>query len=178
MLLSSIVHAQAAPSQLLSAASESDQVSGTLVDGGDRLSAATPQLATVLAQALARWANLGVTIAAPQIVVTDLPGNMLGQAMDHAIYLDCDAAGHGWFVDPTPALDEEFARLGDGGQFHAVDPQAVDRMDLLTVIEHELGHLAGPSGLAASVTSLMSGTLPNGVRRLPIANEVDAVFAS
>ena len=68
---------------------------------------------------------------------------MLGEEIGNTIYLDSDAAGHGWFVDPTPATDAEFTQLGSSGELQAVDPQAVDRIDLLTVVEHELGHVAG-----------------------------------
>jgi len=59
----------------------------------------------------------------------------------------------------------------------AVDPQAVDRIDLLTVVEHELGHVAGLGDLSPSATSLMSEVLPTGVRRLPGPAEIDAILA-
>ena len=119
-------------------------------------------LIPLVSTAIARWADAGVSIAMPQVVVTDLPGAEVGRAQDNTIYLDRDAAGHGWFVDPTPAVDEEFSSSGA-----AVDPRAVDRIDLLTVIEHELGHLAGLSDLDASLETLMSDSLPTGVRRNP-----------
>ena len=51
----------------------------------------------------------------------------------------------------------------------AIDPQAVDRIDLLTVVEHELGHFAGLGNLGASSDALMSGVLGTGVRRDPAA---------
>ena len=41
--------------------------------------------------------------------------------------------------------------------------QAVDRIDLLSVVRHELGHLADLDDLTASSDSLMSGTLAVGV---------------
>ena len=34
---------------------------------------------------------------------------MLGAEADGKILIDDDAAGYGWFVDPTPHQDEEFA---------------------------------------------------------------------
>ena len=48
-----------------------------------------------------------------------------------------------------------------------MDPRAVDRIDLLTVVEHELGHIAGLGDLDALANNLMSGTLGVGVRREP-----------
>ena len=49
-------------------------------------------------------------------------------------------------------------------------------MDLLTVVLHEMGHLAGQHDVAGSGTdgSLMSSLLAAGVRR---TNALDAVFA-
>ena len=52
-------------------------------------------------------------------------------------------------------------------QLQAVDPRAVDRIDLLTVVEHELGHIAGLDDLDALADDLMSGVLGVGVRRSP-----------
>ena len=52
-------------------------------------------------------------------------------------------------------------------QLRAVDPRAVDHIDLLTVVEHELGHIAGYGDLDALANNLMSGTLGVGVRREP-----------
>ena len=123
-----------------------------------------PQFAPLLSAALADWAAAGTTIATPQVVLADLPGATLGLAEGATIYLDVDAAGHGWFIDPTPAANEEFSQPDRNGQMAAIDARAVDHIDLLTVIEHELGHLAGLDDLT-SADSLMSGRLPTGVRR-------------
>jgi hypothetical protein len=130
--------------------------------GGASLNAQA--VSPILREAITRWAEAGVAIASPQVVVTDLPGALLGQVVDRTLYLDQDAAGRGWFVDPTPALDEEFAQLGGAG-WQAVDAQAAERMDLLTVVEHELGHLAGLPDLDAAVDDLMSGLLAVGTRK-------------
>ena len=94
-----------------------------------------------------------------------MPGSYLGETAGNFVFLDSTAAGHSWFIDPTPAVDEEFARLGSDGQLTAVDARAADKIDLLTVIEHELGHLAGLPDLDAALDDLMSSTLPTGVRR-------------
>jgi hypothetical protein len=59
----------------------------------------------------------------------------LGQQQGHTITLDINAAGWGWFVDPTPRDDSEITTAGNQGEQH--------HMDLLTVLEHELGHILG-----------------------------------
>ena len=42
-------------------------------------------------------------------------------------------------------------------QLPVVDPGAVDRIDLSTVVEHELGHVASPADLNALAGDVMSG---------------------
>jgi hypothetical protein len=103
----------------------------------------------LLAAARRIWARSGLVsteqLAATRDVtveVLDLPGLTLGNAAGGVIQLDLDAAGHGWFVDPTPLRNEEFRRAG--GELVARDGSvAGGRMDLLTVVVHELGHLMG-----------------------------------
>ena len=79
-------------------------------------------------------------------------------AAGNAIYLDDNAAGWGWFVDPTPWGDSEFTSPGNQGE--------QNRMDLLTVIEHEIGHLLGrdhdEEGVMAE--TLAAGTRPGATR--------------
>jgi hypothetical protein len=53
-----------------------------------------------------------------------------------------DAAGHGWFVDPSPAEWFEFAGSGTVLQARADGP-AAGRMDLMTALLHEIGHVLG-----------------------------------
>ena len=55
----------------------------------------------------------------------------------------------------------------------------MDRIDLLTVVEHELGHIVGLKDLDALTDDLMSGVLSIGVRRVPSHQDaVDAALAS
>ncbi len=57
-----------------------------------------------------------------QFVISDLPGLHLGETAGNRVYIDVNAAGNGWFVDPTPAVDEEFAASASQQQLVAVDP--------------------------------------------------------
>lgn len=91
---------------------------------------------------------------------TDL-GNNLGR-----ILVDDDAAGWGWFVDPTPGDDREFAFRAGGTQMRAVTWSAINHIDLLTVLMHEVGHSLGYEH-TDDEASLMSETLSTSVRRLP-----------
>jgi len=61
-----------------------------------------------------------------------------------------------------------------GGPF---DPRAVDRIDLLTTVEHELGHLAALQDLDPSAFDLMSGQLAVGRRRSVAKADVDTILA-
>ena len=76
-------------------------------------------------------------------------------ASGNTIWLDANAAGYGWFIDPTPADDTEFTTPGNQGE--------MNRMDLLTVLEHELGHILGYNHTASG---LMDDTLKTGVPEL------------
>jgi hypothetical protein len=140
------------------------------------------ELPPIVNAAITRWTSAGLDATAAeklrqvQFVIGDLPGSGLGEADGNVIHLDANAAGNGWFVDATPTLDEEFASSGSQRQLVAVDPRVVDRMDLLTVVEHELGHIAGANDLDALTDDVMSGVLGTGIRRNAV--HTDAALAS
>ncbi len=140
------------------------------------------QLAPIVNEAIAQWSSAGLSAAEvqklrqAQFVITDLSGSYLGETEGNVIYLDANAAGNGWFVDPTPAQNEEFSSLAGSQQLRAVDARALDRIDLLTVVEHELGHVLGLNDLNALADDVMDGVLGVGVRRL--VDHVDAALAS
>jgi hypothetical protein len=132
-------------------------------------------LDTTLAAALGRLRQAGVSqgtlarLAAVTAVVQPLPPGTLGLAQPSAnrIVLDDDGAGHGWFVDLTPAQDEEFV----GGQA-TPGSAAAGQEDLLTAVLHELGHVTGLQDDAGG--DVMAGLLPTGTRR---TEALDRVFA-
>ena len=102
------------------------------------------------------------------VSVSDLSGARLGQALGSTITIDINAADYGWFIDSTPYDYEEFA-IGSEGLFAAGDSAASGRMDLLTVVLHELGHVLGlPDDHSGGV---MDGMLSQGVRRIPTLSE-------
>ncbi len=143
------------------------RLAGPPAAGGAVPALTEAQLAPVVAAAAERWRAAGVPAARLQaamrgltIRIDDLPGSDLGSAGDGIIRLDRDAAGYGWFVDPTPADDAEFVP----GAEHS---PAAGRVDLLTVVAHELGHALGLDSDGGN--GVMGEFLPTGVRRLPIA---------
>jgi hypothetical protein len=101
-------------------------------------------------------ARLQVGSLAPESLVTARPGE--GSAR-----FDEDAAGYGWFVDPTPLQDEEFL-----GGVALPGSLADGRLDLLSAVFRGLGYLANEGG-----NGLMSGLLGAGRRLWAL----DAVFA-
>jgi hypothetical protein len=121
--------------------------------------------------ALARLKQDGVSaqligqFGAVQVEVGTLGGGVLAQAdpKADALLLDANAAGYGWFVDPTPLLDEEFA----AGQAVTSGP-AAGRMDLLTAMLQEMGVAAGLKG------SALNAPLAPGARQV---TGLEAVFA-
>jgi uncharacterized delta-60 repeat protein len=131
---------------------------------------APSDLALFVGAALARLASqLGLSLEhkgfdALWWEIDDLPGRQLGLQRGDTVTIDVDAAGRGWFVDPTPMLDEEFAVRE--GRLEAVDEVFAGSVDLLTVVLHEVGHWLGlEHSTDASDDNLMMATLPVGVRR-------------
>jgi hypothetical protein len=160
--------------------------------GGVQASSPTPgetnltqaELDSVVAAAIAEWAAAGASasqLAALHAVtfsVADLPGNVIGEETSPThITIDTDAAGNGWFVDPTPSNNAEFPHAQNAaGTDLLTDPSnaAAGHMDLLTTVTHELGHVLGlPDETASSdANDLMYINLVDGERRLPDATDV------
>jgi Matrixin len=97
---------------------------------------------------------------------SDLAGTAVGQATGTNITLDTNAAGHGWFVDTTPDDNSEFLATSNPNVWIARSGSAADgKMDMLSVLLHEYGHVLGLDH-SADNGDAMSPVLQPGVRKL------------
>ena len=110
---------------------------------------AQTDLQPIINGAITLWSQAG----------SDLPRRQLGETEGNVIYRGTNAAGNDWFIVSTPASNQEFTPSANGQQLQAVDPRALDRIDLSTVMEHELGQIAGVGDLDVVSDDLMSGLL-------------------
>ena len=131
----------------------------------------------IAAAALQNWRRAGLKTGQLNVEyrIADLHGSALGWTFGSEdgsaiIYIDNDAGGNAWFVDPTPAQSGEFLGINE---IVGVNQQLGDtrQFDLLTVVSHEQGHAAGLIH-TPWVSVMSSHTLP-GTRVLP-----DALLAS
>ena len=133
----------------------------TILDNDRQLTAAalgpgasTPLTAAdagaLLDAAVATWRAAGAdvgSLAQVTLQIASLPGTELAEVVGSTIVLDADAAGWGWSIDPA-----------------AVAP---GRMDLETVLLHEVGHLLGYEHDATGfMHEVMQATLTPGTRRV------------
>jgi hypothetical protein len=123
------------------------------------------QLQPVVDEALARWAAAGLNAAqlstlrsTPIYIATFLDAPRLGVESDGEIWLNANAAGWGWFTDPSAGATP-----------------AAGRMDLLTVVEHEFGHVLYG---VQNGTGLMEATLAPGVRLFPGSGPMGVALAA
>ena len=127
----------------------------------------------LVAAAIQRWADAGASAAqlaamhATAITVAQMEGIYLGTSSDGTIQIDSNGGGAGWFIDTTPGDDSEFT--GSGTKLLAADAAIAGKVDLLTVLMHELGHKAGldDSYRVGDADDLMYGYINPGERRLP-----------
>jgi len=100
------------------------------------------------------------------VQIEDLDGTLLGLSHDDGtISIDIDAAGHGWFVDLTPLSNEEYLADVNGVLRAHGNSVAAGRVDLLSVLTHELAHMLNHTHLPyAEDGHLMDDDLAPGVR--------------
>ena len=125
------------------------------------------QLDTLFQEALRLWS--GTNLSPEQldrlnditVEIVELDGGILGEARGYNLYIDTTAAGRGWFVDATPGESSEFGIILDGDRLVAdSSSEAFGRVDLLTVLLHEIGHVIGlghDSGLSVMEDRLGAG---------------------
>src|SRR5690606_24684026 len=91
--------------------------------------------------ALHAWAAAGATqsqldkLAATPIHIAELSAGYLGLAGSRVIYLDRNAAGHGWYLDGALMDDNDSAATATQIGEH--------EMDLLWTLIHEQAHILG-----------------------------------
>ncbi len=150
-------------------------VARTSEETGPQAALGEAELAPLVAEAIRRWQEaLGLSgqaleaLRATTFHVADLDGLVLGLAEDGEVWIDATAAGHGWFIDATPADDLEFRRpRADGSLGAAPQSDAAGDMDLLSAVTHELGHLLGVDPHQTLGASLEAGTRVTPASPLP-----------
>ncbi|HYD37833.1 MAG TPA: cadherin-like domain-containing protein, partial [Allosphingosinicella sp.] len=138
------------------------------------------ELNSMVEAAIQRWIDAGATPAqveamrAVQFGIVDMAGIYVGTSEHGVINIDSDGAGYGWFVDTTPGEDSEFE--GSGTRLTAdAGGAAAGKLDLLTVLMHELGHQIGLDDeyVTSEGDDVMFGYMRVGERRLPADGEAD-----
>ena len=162
------------PAPLLPAATPQFAAQGEGPGGFAALTAA--MLAPIVAEAIHHWAEAGATaqqialLAGTHVTIENLSNGILGNTNGNGIQIDADAAGWGWFVDATPADNSEFHAGSSATELAATSGDAAAHIDLLTVIEHEFGHIIGLQDSNGS--GVMNVALDIGERRLADATDV------
>jgi hypothetical protein len=140
------------------------------------------ELQPIVVEALARWSAVPglptLTIEDVRVEIVDLPDGAGGRPMlgytAGTVWIDADAGGFGWFIDATPSDDAEFSAATRSATLAS---PAWGRMDLLTVVLHEVGHLFGLQDVPDGGDVLMAETLLPGARRLPGLRGLDPAAA-
>jgi hypothetical protein len=146
------------PSTIIITILDDDAKKLTAAQAADEPSTATTlttaELERVATVAVELWRAAGAdpqTLQTIRYEVTDLEGLTLAETFGRLVLVDATAAGHGWWTDP-----------------HA--PVPPDRIDLLTVLLHELGHVLGYDHVG-DPAHLMHNSLEPGVRLVPTVEE-------
>jgi hypothetical protein len=149
-------------------------------------------LAPIVQAAIGRWSLAGISAAQVSqlqhvnVHVSDIADpTTLGMSLTNEVVIDSNAAGYGWFVDAAPNSNVAFSQQVSSTELKAAPSSpAFGKIDLLTVVMHELGHELGLPDLdsAADATSLMALDIGTGIRRLPtpelVAQTTPAATAS
>gem|GEM_PF-3865804 len=145
------------------------------------------QLDAVRAEAIARWAATGLTttqvatLRSIKFEVSNLDRAYLGESNDNNVQIDRQAGGQGWYIRADAASDSLFSRALSSTRRYT-DPLSAPagHLDLLTAIEHEMGHKLGLDDRYAEKDrdNLMYGYLTVGERRLPAPGQAKFAIIS
>lgn len=138
------------------------------------------QLDSVRAAAIERWASTGLTttqvatLRGIKFEVSNLNSSYLGESNDNNVQIDRHAGGKGWYTGADATSDSLFSRAISSTRRYT-DPFSAPagRLDLLTAIEHEMGHKLGldDSYSLKDRDNLMYGYLTVGERRTPAVGQ-------
>jgi hypothetical protein len=142
------------------------------------------EVQTLLPLAIEAWAAAGLDAAeilkleAVKVEVANLGTSILGLEAANTILINQTAAGYNWYLGVGTASTQAFGLTGPGDEGVASPGNpAAGRVDLLTVLEHELGHVLDlPDNAMAG--DLMDITLGAGVSRTPSASDVATLAQS
>jgi uncharacterized delta-60 repeat protein len=137
-------------------------------------------LSQIVTAALQRFSAAGASptllgnLATAKVTFAQLPGGQLGRvdAANNQIVLDSTAAGYGWFVDQTPAQDEEFTN----GTTAAAGSPASGHIDLLSAVVIEMAQLAGLDLVSPGLRTLSLATGQRNVNT--VLNVISSMNAS
>jgi len=139
------------------------------------------QVQALLPEAIAAWRAAGLDPAdlrrleGAQVQVGNLGRSILGLEAAGVITINQTAAGNNWYVNASAGSSHAFGLVGPGGEEIAgPGSPAAGEVDLLTVLEHELGHVVGLSD-NGQAGDLMDITLGVGVRRAPASADLATI---
>ena len=123
--------------------------------------------------AIGAWQAAGLDLAdvrkleSVPIQVSNLGTTILGLEAGGVITINQTAAGYNWYASAASGSAPAFGLVGpDGDSLAGPGSPGADQVDLVTVLEHELGHVLGLPDNAKD-GDLMDITLGLGVRRCP-----------
>ena len=139
------------------------------------------EVQALLPEAIAAWQAAGLDAAdvrqleSVPVQVGNLGTSILGLEAAGVITINQTAAGYNWYVSAGSGSSQAFGLAGpDGESLAGPGSPAADDVDLLTVLEHELGHVIGLAD-NAQAGDLMDITLGLGVRRAPTSADLAAI---
>jgi hypothetical protein len=142
------------------------------------------QVQALLPAAIAAWQAAGLDAAdvreleGVSVQVGNLGTSILGLEAANTITINQTAAGFNWYVNANSGHGPSSRLTGPGGEAVAAPGSpAAGEVDLLTVLEHELGHVIGLSD-NSEAGDLMDITLGLGVRRSPTAADLSTIAGS
>ena len=146
--------------------------------GGVVLSSVS-QISGIISTAESQWVAAGANPASfknVQFQVGNIGQGVLGTTAGNVITIDAGAEGFGWYLGTDNSAFQPAANSTD--LFALPGSPAAGHMDLLTVVEHELGHVLGYADISAGSApdSLMTISLPAGMRRAPASPSVIALM--